>query len=100
MDMFGPNFDIASVFGQQTGITGTSNFVWPSGFTPEDPPSLLPTIPDNPFEIPSGFEIPGMTDTRLINALQSQTAFIEGDPGGSDLELYYYRLVRSRLVPS
>lgn len=88
--MFDGTFDIASVFAQQPNM---SNFVWPSGFTPEDPPPLPPPVIDNPFEIPAGFELPGMSDTRLISALQSQTAFIEGDPGGQDLELYYYRLV-------
>ena len=32
---------------------------------------------------------------ELIRALQSQTAFVEGDPStDEDLELYYYRFVR------
>ncbi len=53
----------------------------------------MPMLSDNPFEMASNIGIPEMTDTRLINALESQTAFIEGEPGGRDLELFYYRLV-------
>ena len=38
---------------------------------------------------------------ELIRALQSQTAFVECDPStDEDLELYYYRFVRSSLIPS
>ncbi len=34
------------------------------------------------------------TDMRLINALENQAAFIEGNPGeDKDLELFYYRFV-------
>lgn len=32
-------------------------------------------------------------DLRLISALERQTAVIEGDLGGDDLELFYYRMV-------
>lgn len=98
-------FDLSSMFNTNTngGNNGTG-FVWPSGFTPEDPPALLPsTSLDNPFELTLGHTLPGMTDDRLINALERQTAFIEGDPGAEDLELFYYRLVSSgvgsRLTP-
>jgi hypothetical protein len=87
-------FNIPSTQSQPTTQAGpsTSNFVWPSGFTPPDP-AFLPLLSENPFEMASNFGMPEMTDTRLISALQSQTAFIEGDPGGQDLELFYYRLV-------
>ena len=75
-------------------MPGTSNFVWPSGFTPEG----LPTMPLFPASDGSdGRNIPqlggGMPDLRLLNALEKQTAFIEGDPGDQDLELFYYRIV-------
>lgn len=80
---------------QQTQNTSqhTSNFVWPSGFTPPDPNMMSLFGENNPFETAASSGLPAMTDTRLINALESQTAFIEGDPGGQDLELFYYRLV-------
>lgn len=35
----------------------------------------------------------GMADMSMMDALQRQTAFIEGDPGDQDLELFYYRFV-------
>jgi hypothetical protein len=35
------------------------------------------------------------TDMRLINALENQAAYIEGNPAeDKDLELFYYRFVR------
>ena len=38
--------------------------------------------------------MPPTSDGRLIHALHSQTAFVDGDPDTKeDLELYYYRLV-------
>jgi len=49
---------------------------------------------ENAFDMSVNKALPGMTDARLINALERQTAFIEGDPSGQDLELFYYRLVR------
>lgn len=64
-----------------------TNLVWPSGFTPEYMPFEPPQFVPQP--LPSD-----MTGVQLLNALERQTAFIEGDPGAQDLELYYYRIVR------
>lgn len=66
------------------------NYVWPSGFTPESniPPSdpLEPTMKQ--------FMTSPATDMRLINALENQAAFIQGNPGeDEDLDLFYYRFV-------
>ena len=74
-------------FGQQ------SNFVWPSGFTPPGQPSTF--LPDFTEATMAQFVSPSGTDMRLLNALESGAAYIEGDPSeDKDLELYYYRFVR------
>lgn len=125
-----------------------SNFMWPSGFTPENQPFSL-SMPDSteptmaqfmqgfgPFGTDPavtlggeggeasgsgsnsayfpgrqdsnlsaalgtfgdgfgfGFNTSPGTDMRLLNALENQAAFIEGNPDeDKDLELYYYRFV-------
>lgn len=80
----------------------TPNYVWPTGFSPD---ITLPQFPSglsndsNPAEpimaqFMSNKHSPA-TDMRLINALENQAAFIEGNPAeDKDLELFYYRFVR------
>lgn len=132
----GPNTD---AFDPNTFAAGTSNFVWPSGFTPENQPFSL-SMPDlsepimaqfmgNFINTPGngstdqlggngagtlsgmggggggtngqmglpgsfGFNTSPGTDMRLLNALENQAAYIEGNPAeDKDLELYYYRFV-------
>ncbi len=41
-----------------------------------------------------------MLDAKLLSALEGQTAIIEGDPEGQDLELYYYRMVNTTFEPA
>jgi hypothetical protein len=82
-------------------IGPTPNYVWPTGFSPD---ITLPQFPSglsndsNPAEpimaqFMSNKHSPA-TDMRLINALENQAAFIEGNPAeDKDLELFYYRFV-------
>ncbi len=84
-----PSFDGADFW----SMPSTSSYVWPSGFTPEGL-----TFPVAEPEPPQFLQPPA--DMRLMNALESQTAYIEGDPqDGKDLELYYYRFVSRCLIP-
>lgn len=91
----------------------TSNYVWPTGFTPEGQPSVsssmsMPTM--NPIQVQqpqARFQEPTIghfmntspnTDMRLLNALESGAAYIEGNPNeDEDIELFYYRFVSSPL---
>jgi len=102
----------------------TSNYVWPSGFTPEGQPSVSSTMSlqgqgqgqgntMNPLQLPHQqqqqqlrFQEPTIghfmnntspnTDMRLLNALESGAAYIEGNPAeDEDIELFYYRMVSS-----
>lgn len=94
----------------------TSNYVWPSGFTPEgqgqgqgsstmNPNQEQLQFPQqqqqhrqmNPFQEPTIGQFMNTspnTDMRLINALESGAAYIEGNPAeDEDIELFYYRFV-------
>jgi hypothetical protein len=108
-------------------FASSSNYVWPSGFTPEGQCQGSNTSINqsqnqnlhlgmgqqgqgqgqglsNHFQMPSVGEptighfmntSPG-TDMRLINALESGAAYIEGNPAeDEDIELFYYRFVSS-----
>lgn len=69
----------------------TANYVWPSGFTPENT-SVVPSDPLEPTM--RQFMTSPATDVRLISALENQAAYIQGNPGeDEDLELFYYRFV-------
>lgn len=73
----------------------SSNYVWPSGFTPEDqqPFSFTPNL-EPPEPTIGQFMSSPNTDMRLLNVLESGAAFIEGNPAeDKDLELFYYRFV-------
>jgi hypothetical protein len=71
----------------------TANYVWPSGFTPENNSG----VPSDPLEpTMRQFMTSPATDMRLISALENQAAYIQGNPGeDEDLELFYYRFVSS-----
>lgn len=74
----------------------TGNYVWPSGFTPDN----NPVMPSDPLEpTMKQFMTSPATDMRLISALENQAAYIQGNPGeDEDLELFYYRFVGTLLV--
>lgn len=92
-------------------FASSSNYVWPTGFTPEGQASGSGNIahqPMNQQSLAQNFQLPGMneptigqfmntspgTDMRLINALESGAAYIEGNPAeDDDIELFYYRFV-------
>lgn len=95
-------------------FASSSNYVWPSGFhTPEGQGSsstsnLNPQLINQPLstnQILQSMEptigqfmntSPG-TDMRLLNALESGAAYIEGNPAeDDDIELFYYRFVSRR----
>lgn len=109
-------FDISQMSSNDLwNFASSSNYVWPSGFTPEGQPSgSNPAVGINQNQLMSqqqlinNFQLPGMneptigqfmntspgTDMRLINALESGAAYIEGNPAeDDDLELFYYRFV-------
>jgi hypothetical protein len=94
--------------------TASSNYVWPTGFTPEGQPSSGSTMSIqgqgntmNPIQLPQQqqqrYQEPTIghfmntspnTDMRLLNALESGAAYIEGNPAeDEDIELFYYRFV-------
>jgi hypothetical protein len=108
-------FDISNMMSNDlwnfSSTPSTSNYVWPSGFTPEGQPSVpssnmsMPTM--NPAQVQQPqqqqrFQEPTIghfmntspnTDMRLLNALESGAAYIEGNPEDEDIELFYYRFV-------
>lgn len=52
------------------------------------------------FQFLTGNEWSPNTDWKIASALESQTAFISGNPGeGDDLELFYYRFVSDTQYP-
>ena len=70
-----------------------SNFVWPSGFTPDDQTFSFPMAEIGDPTMAQFMTSPA-TDMQLINALENQAAYIEGNPAeDKDLELFYYRIV-------
>ncbi|KAK4685515.1 hypothetical protein P7C73_g4633, partial [Tremellales sp. Uapishka_1] len=72
----------------------TGSFIWPSGFTPDDSTIAFPPSTEHQDSNISAHISSPTADMRLINALETQTAFLEGDPEeDSDLELFYYRFV-------
>ena len=110
-------FDIANMMSNDlwnfSSTPSTSNYVWPSGFTPEGQPSVSSnmSMPNtmNPAQVQQQqphqqqrFQEPTIghfmntspnTDMRLLNALESGAAYIEGNPEDEDIELFYYRFV-------
>ena len=109
-------FDIANMMSNDlwnfSSTPSTSNYVWPSGFTPEGQPSVSGSnmsMPNtmNPAQVQQQpqqqrFQEPTIghfmntspnTDMRLLNALESGAAYIEGNPEDEDIELFYYRFV-------
>ncbi|RSH86917.1 hypothetical protein EHS25_003404 [Saitozyma podzolica] len=75
-----------------------SNFVWPSGFTPEDQTFTFPMAEIGEPTMAQFMTSPA-TDMRLINALENQAAYIEGNPAeDQDLELFYYRISGSTAI--
>ncbi|KAL5513453.1 hypothetical protein ACEPAH_3852 [Sanghuangporus vaninii] len=79
------------------------SYIWP----PQDPSSS--TIPsaqgqnspavEAASDILAGSDVSPTSNEQLMRALESQTAFVEGDPNSKeDLELYYYRLAGSTAI--
>ncbi|KAJ7119557.1 fungal-specific transcription factor domain-containing protein [Mycena epipterygia] len=83
------------------GVSAPSNglsYIWPP---PQSTPSAntadepSPTLLTTPF----GFDRTPHDTSQLVRSLQSQVAFIDGDPSlQEDLELYYYRFVPNRFI--
>ncbi|KAK0447392.1 fungal-specific transcription factor domain-containing protein [Desarmillaria tabescens] len=73
----------------------SSSYIWP---TPgPSAMSQTPTTPIIPFPQLSGQ--PEKQTVNLVRALESQVAYIDGDPTNSDgLELYYYRFSGSTAI--
>lgn len=89
-------------------------YAWPTGFTPEGEAASGPSVasysmepatimgpPDAASMLSNTGYSPNTDAARLMTALESQTAYIHGDPTeGKELELFYYRFVSSlRAVP-
>ncbi|KAJ7736742.1 fungal-specific transcription factor domain-containing protein [Mycena maculata] len=77
------------------------SYIWPppqvrpSADPPENAADRSPTLLSAPF----GFERAPHDTSQLIRSLQSQVAFIDGDPSlHEDLELYYYRFSGSTAI--
>lgn len=90
-DPFG-NFDLSGSF----DASSSSTYVWPTGFTPEHLPSVSAVPSAGHFINFTSLQQPtgsASMDAKILGALEGQTAFIEGDPDGQDLELFYYRMV-------
>lgn len=105
-------------------FASSSNYVWPTGFTPENQASNTGTnqshntqhvssqqsqSQSNHFQMPSmGIGEPTIghfmntspgTDMRLLNALEGGAAYIEGNPAeDEDIELFYYRFVSTAFL--
>lgn len=112
-------FDISHMSSNDLwNFASSSNYVWPSGFTPEGQASgsgsgsNINHQPMSQQSLINNFQLPGMneptigqfmntspgTDMRLINALESGAAYIEGNPAeDDDIELFYYRFVSLEL---
>jgi hypothetical protein len=83
-------------------MASADSYVWPSISAPEAHLSLPQNVSmSGTHDQPSScWSLPQLATSRsadlmLINAIEHQTAFIEGNPTtDKDLELYYYRLVR------
>lgn len=106
-------FDISQMSSNDLwNFASSSNYVWPTGFTPEGQASGSTSNINhqamNQQSLVNNFQLPGMneptigqfmntspgTDMRLINALESGAAYIEGNPAeDDDIELFYYRFV-------
>lgn len=76
----------------------SSNYVWPIGFTPDSANIPGFSTDSNASESINIAQLIGnhspATDMRLINALENQAAYIQGNPGqDDDIELFYYRFV-------
>ncbi|KAJ6590571.1 fungal-specific transcription factor domain-containing protein [Mycena vulgaris] len=82
------------------GISAPPNglsYIWPPSpaNVPENQPESSPTLLTAPF----GFERAPHDTSQLVRSLQSQVAFIDGDPSlQEDLELYYYRFSGSTAI--
>jgi hypothetical protein len=86
-----------------------SAYAWPTGFTPEgdvssvasysmDPASIMGPQETSMLLSNTGFS-PNTEAAKLMTALESQTAYIHGDPAdGKELELFYYRFVSGPFV--
>lgn len=68
----------------------TSSYIWPA---PSAPQTQLKAEPSHSLHLPGNN--PEKHTAKLVRALESPVAYIDGDPSsGDDLELYYYRFVR------
>lgn len=83
-------------------VTPTQPYVWPpqnSASSASPGACTNSTFGDSASEILAFTGLDPNSNEQLMRALQSQTAFVDGDPDTKeDLELYYYRLAGSTAI--